>query len=126
MSNFLVGNVLLLGSIICGSFSQILIKLLLQRYDGTFSAADLKEFLDTGTLVSGMTSLLLLIVGFVLWVSALTKLPLSYAYPIACSSVLLVAYLSALLLGETVTPRIYMGTLLVLAGIVLAMPGVSR
>jgi uncharacterized membrane protein len=60
--------------------------------------------------------------GFVFWTLSLTKLNLSYAYPIACSSALLVAFLSAAVLGETVTLKTWMGTLLIVLGTALIVP----
>jgi uncharacterized membrane protein len=61
-------------------------------------------------------------VGLVFWLLCLDRLNLSYAYPIACSSVLLVALFSGLFLGETVTLKMWSGTVLILIGIVLLMP----
>jgi len=57
--------------------------------------------------------------GFNYWIICLIKLVLSYAYPIACGSALIVAILSVTILGETVTPKIWIGTLLIMAGTVL-------
>ena len=70
----------------------------------------------------GSIALLLLVSGFLFWVLSLTRLDLSYAYPIACSSVLLVALMSAIFLGEAVTLRMWSGTVLILIGIALLTP----
>jgi drug/metabolite transporter (DMT)-like permease len=45
----------------------------------------------------------LMIRGYLLWLGLRTNLNLSYAYPIACSSVVPVAFLSTWLLGEKLT-----------------------
>jgi drug/metabolite transporter (DMT)-like permease len=67
--------------------------------------------------------MVLLVAGFLLWVLCLTKLDLSYAYPVVCSSVLLVAFFSGLFLGETITVRTWCATALILAGLVLLGSG---
>jgi undecaprenyl phosphate-alpha-L-ara4N flippase subunit ArnE len=61
--------------------------------------------------------------GFVCWLQALARLDLSYAYPLACASILVVAVLSWLVLGEPLSIRVWIGTLLVLAGVALLAPG---
>ncbi len=124
MSRFVIGNLFLILSMICTASSQILIKGLMDEAgaEGT-SPTQLGTFLFGERLVRGGFALGLLGSGFVFWMLCLVRLDLSYAYPVACTSVLLVAYMSAVLLGEPVTLRIWAGTVLVLLGIVLLMPG---
>ena len=64
----------------------------------------------------------MLVAGFLFWILCLVRLELSYAYPVACSSVLFVSLFSVIFLGETVTPRMWIGTAFILVGLVLLMP----
>jgi drug/metabolite transporter (DMT)-like permease len=64
----------------------------------------------------------MIVAGFIFWTFSLTKLNLSYAYPIACSSALLVALLSAFLLGEAVTVKTWLGTGMIVVGTALLVP----
>ncbi|MCP3978117.1 MAG: EamA family transporter [bacterium] len=123
MSQFAVGNVYLLLSMTLATGSQVLFKGLVDAYgEGSAAGVTLREFLTTATLLRGVLAGSMLVAGFALWILCLTKLELSYAYPLACSSVLLVAWFSALFLGEPVSARMWVGTLLVLGGLVLLTP----
>ena len=62
------------------------------------------------------------VAGFGFWVLALARLELSYAYPIACSSILFVALLSTVFLGEPMTPKMWVGTVMILVGVILLTP----
>jgi multidrug transporter EmrE-like cation transporter len=53
------------------------------------------------------------------WMLALTKLPLSTAYPFTATSFLLILLFGATFLGEPVTPAKVFGTLLIVAGIIV-------
>ena len=64
----------------------------------------------------------LLVAGFVLWALCLSRLSLSYAYPVASTSVLLIAIFSVVVLGEAINLRMWAGTALILVGIVLLRP----
>jgi uncharacterized membrane protein len=117
MTPFVFGNVLLFLSIMLGAGSQIFFKL-------SFNAVGSLR-LDSGVWqqISNPRALLflavgfaMLIAGFIFWMSSLTKLNLSYAYPLACGSALLVVALSALFLGEAVTLKMWCGAALVALG----------
>ena len=60
----------------------------------------------------------------VLWVWILTRIPLSQAYPWAALGAVFVPFLAVVLLGETVTPLYWLGSLLIAVGIILAQLGV--
>jgi len=123
MSKFVAGNFLLLCSMLMGSGSQILIKSLLNKYQGSLlNIADLKAFVDVPNIIASVISLMMLLLGFVFWILALSKLNLNYAYPIACTSVIFVALFSSIFLGESITLRMSIGTALILVGIIFLMP----
>lgn len=58
------------------------------------------------------------------WLAAMTKLPLSYAYPVFASlTFVLVIGLSTILFKETITPPKAIGIGLIIAGIVIGSQG---
>jgi drug/metabolite transporter (DMT)-like permease len=123
MSSFLIGNLFLVGSMVCNSGSQLLIKKVLDEVkDNPTGGSFLQQMLVPDRLLRGGAGMFLIVAGFVFWMLCLARLQLAYAYPIACSSVLLVTFFSAIFLNEAVTGRMWAGTALVLLGIVLLGP----
>jgi len=123
MSKFWWGNLYLLVSVLCAVSSQIMIKSLLDEVQAAAEGWQaLQAMLSDGRLFRAAVASALLVAGFVFWILCLTKLDLSYAYPIACSSVLIVVFFSAFSLGEAVTPRVWVGTVLILLGLVALGP----
>lgn len=59
--------------------------------------------------------------GTVLWIIALSRLPLKVVYPFVALTLVLVYLGAALLLGERITPRGLAGTLVVLAGLAMIL-----
>lgn len=89
------------------------------------SAAGKAEFLLAMLLnpwvVSGLVAAF---VASLCWMLALSKLPLSTAYPFTATSFLLILFFGALCLGEAVTPGKLFGTMMIVGGVaVLAMKG---
>jgi drug/metabolite transporter (DMT)-like permease len=123
MSRFMTGNLFLALSMLCAASSQVVLKALLDDVrPQTLDWPTIQLFLAPGRLWRGCASLTLVVMGFAFWVLCLTRLNLSYAYPIACTSVLIVALLSMAFLGEPMTPRMWIGTGLVLVAIILLAP----
>lgn len=58
-------------------------------------------------------------VGTIIWVMALSKLPLSKVYPFTVLTFVLVYAASFVVLGERITVQVLAGALLVLAGLVV-------
>lgn len=61
----------------------------------------------------------------VLWVWLLTRVPLSRAYPFAALAMILVPLASMLIYGDRVRPLFWVGSLLVVVGVVLAQRSVG-
>lgn len=59
--------------------------------------------------------------GTVLWILALSRLPLKVVYPFVALTLVLVYLGAALLLGERITLRGALGTVVVLAGLALIL-----
>ena len=124
MSRFVVGNLFLLTSMLCAAASHVLLKSLLDETRiESWTPSALAALLDARTIVRGGLVGVLLVLGFVLWILCLRRLDLSYAYPIACSSLLLVVLFSVLFLGESFTAKMWLGTVLILLGVILLSPG---
>ena len=123
MSRFLIGNLYLAVSMLCTAGSQVMFKMLIDdvRPD-RLTWSEMRRFLTPRRLVRAGVASVIVVLGFVTWVQCLARLELSYAYPAASASVLLVALFSAVFLGEPVTRRIWLGTALILLGVVLLAP----
>ena len=120
MSRFLIGNVFLFCSMILAVGSQLLIKALIDEVRP--SGLELRQLLAFGEgdrLLRGGLAAAMVVAGFICWLLCLVRLDLSYAYPVVCSSVLLVAIFSVLFVGETMTVRTWCATLLILLGLIL-------
>lgn len=123
MSKFLVGNLFLGLSVLLSSSSQVIIKKLMTELDANDGlVAKIQQLLVAARFWRAGLAGVMIVVGFLAWVVCLSKLDLSYAYPIACGSALLVTVLSVVFLGETATPKMWAGTLLIMVGTVLLAP----
>lgn len=120
---FAAGNVFLLASMLCSSGAQLLLKRVIDeaRLSAAGGAA-LLSLLTWERVLRGGGALLLVGLGFICWILCLTRLDLTYAYPIACASVLFVTLFGAVFLHEAVSARTWAGTVLVVLGVVLLGP----
>jgi drug/metabolite transporter (DMT)-like permease len=120
MSQFAVGNMFLGLSVLLGAGAQVVLKrLMLAMGSGGIQALTPVRLWNDGLLSVATAAGAMLIAGFLFWLASLSRLDLSYAYPVACTSALLVAVFSALFLNETVTLKMIAGTILMVAGATL-------
>lgn len=123
MSKIWVGNTYLLLSILFTSGSQVVLKALFNETGPLHADFSLLEQALTGKrFILLAAALIMLVASFLFWMMSLSRLDLSYAYPLACSSALLVAAFSMLFLGEAVTARMWLGTILIVLGTVFLVP----
>jgi drug/metabolite transporter (DMT)-like permease len=115
MSAFWAGNVYLLVSMLFGAASQIVFKALFNEV-GPLVWPPTQLLDHPGAVMRIATALILLGGAFVFWMMSISRLNLSYAYPIACASALLVACFSVFFLGEAVSLRMWLGTVLIVLG----------
>ena len=120
MSNVGSGNAFLLLSILFASGSQVVLKGLFNE-TGPLSTNGLflEQLLSEGRFVRLSAALAMVVVAFIFWTLSLSRLDLSYAYAVACSSALVVAFFSVLFLGEAVTTRMWGGIVLIVLGTAL-------
>ena len=71
-------------------------------------------------IISGLAAALL---ASVTWMAAMTRLPLSHAYPFTSLAFVLVIFLSALFFHEAITPLKVAGAALVILGIIVGSQG---
>lgn len=122
MSDFMVGNIFLGASLFLGSLSQVLLKSLLKQYGRFDSWFEIIHRLDAAAMLRLIFVGMMIGAGFLCWILSLTRLNLSYAYPIACGSALLVALFSYWILGEALTFKIWIGTALIVLGTLFLIP----
>ncbi len=123
MSKFAMGNILLFASMLCTTASHIMIKALIDEAgDKDLTLSSLFALFTGPKLFRSVIAGSLLVTGFLFWALCLSRLSLSYAYPVASTSVLLIAIFSVVVLGETISLKMWAGTALILLGIVLLRP----
>ena len=105
-----------------GTIGQLLLKHVMNGI-GPLGAAQFYSPIQTvfRLLVNPLfvAAVLLYCVGFVLWLVVLSKLQLSYAYPILALSYCLVPLLSRLIFGEPVSLMRWIGIAIICVGVVL-------
>ena len=122
MSKFAMGNILLFASMLCTTASHVMIKALIDEAGESLTLSSLFTVFTGPKLFRSVLAASLLVAGFLLWALCLSRLSLSYAYPVASTSVLLIAVFSVVVLGEAISLKMWAGTVLILAGIVLLRP----
>jgi len=123
MTTFWVGNIYLLLTMLCAAGSHILFKALLNEIGPLgFNWNSVYALCFYGRSSRAFLAATLLIAGFLFWIMSLSRLNISYAYPIASASALLVTFFSVLFLEETVSVRMWSGTVLIVAGTILLAP----
>lgn len=122
MSRFASGNLFLLLSMICATTAQVFLKRALDGVEPGLSLESWRPLLEADRAGRGLLALALIGAGFVFWTLCLARLELSYAYPIASASILFVALLSVLFLGESMTPRMWLGAACIVVGVALLTP----
>lgn len=118
--SFLTGNAWLAASILLASTGQVCLRAALREGDRlpaisrvALGEAPLGRVLLFGVAAAGIVA------GFVAWAFCLRHLAVSYAYTVACSSVVLVSVLGCLLLRERWSVSMSLGAALILCGTIL-------
>ena len=112
--------VLLILAVLVASVGQILLKkgmMTVGGFDGDITI--LKYFLNTFTNIHVMIGLAFYVVGTLIWLIVLTKLPLSIAYPCLALGYVLVAISSKFVFSEQITALRWVGIITVCIGVFL-------
>ena len=118
---------LALSAPLIGTAGQLLLKHVMRGVGPIALAQAASPWRIIRQLVLNPTFLLavaLYAVGFVIWLVVISKLDLSYAYPILALSYSLVPLLSWLAFGEHISPMRWVGIAIICAGV--AVVGLSR
>jgi len=113
---------LILTSVVLAGFAQITLKTGVNHVTGTsggelqMSAGSLRSLLSSPIVWGG---LVLFGLSAVVWLFALSRASLSFAYPFAALSYVLILVFSVLVLHETVQPLRWLGVAFIVTGIVL-------
>lgn len=112
--------ILIIISIILGALGQIALK----SGANVFREVSIEELLTKRLLAlltekNIMLGVVLYGISAVLWILALTKKELSYAYPLIGVGYILVVGFSILFLGEEVTWLRWLGVILIVIGVIL-------
>lgn len=122
MTGTQLGNLLLTVSVLAGAAGHTLLKHVVGSLP-TVGDLLVPSYLFRLTVMGPLAlALLLLLVSLSAWLGAIRHLDLSYAYAMASASILVVAVLAALFLGETMSLKVWLGLLLILAGCALVAP----
>ena len=70
-----------------------------------------------------MSSLVAAVAAFLCWVMAMSRFEIGYAYPFTSMAFLIVMLLGVVLFGETLSTTRVMGTVLIVAGIIVLSRG---
>jgi len=110
---------LLLGSVTCDVIGQVCFKLGVGHHESGNTrgiAALLRRIIGSPWIAVGVATYA---VEFVLWFAALSRAPLSFAFPIAALSYVGVVLASRLVLRERVSTRRWLGTAAIVIGVAL-------
>lgn len=115
---------IILSSVTLTAFAQLALKLSSARHAAPVESAALlrslfEQFMNPWT-IAGVVAYGL---SFVLWILALREVPLTIAYPFMGLTLVMVAILGVIVLGETLSLAKLCGMLLVCAGLVLLARG---
>jgi drug/metabolite transporter (DMT)-like permease len=118
---------LALSAPVIGTIGQILLKHVMRNVGPIAMAQVVSPWRIIQQLIWNPTFLLavaLYILGFVIWLIVLSKLDLSFAYPILALSYSLVPLLSMWTFGENIPPMRWVGIAIICLGV--AVVGLSR
>jgi len=122
MSRTYLGHLLLTLSVLAGAAGHTLLKHIVVSLPDAGYLAVGRYVLHLPVLGRLLLALLFLAIAFLAWLGALRHLELSYSYAIASASIVIVAVLAAVFLGESIAPKAWFGLLLIVIGCVLVAP----
>jgi multidrug transporter EmrE-like cation transporter len=116
-----IAIVYILISVLAGATGQILLKTGMNRMGAlTLSFDQLFNILwRLGTNPYVVIGLIIYVTGTVFWLAALSRVDLSYAYPFASLSYVVMLLAAWFIFGENITPLRLIGTLVVGLGVFL-------
>lgn len=126
MSRTYLGHLLLAVSVLAGAAGHTFLKHIVASLPGMSYQVVGKYIVNPLVLSRLFLASVLLVIAFAAWLGALRHLDLSYSYAMASASILIVAVLAAVFLGESIAPQAWLGLLLIVIGCVLIAPAQAR
>ncbi len=118
----LVSLLLVLGAVGTATAGQLLLKSGMTTV-GRLGASILQQPLQTALTVASVPTIWLGLacyaLGAVLWMVVLSRLDLSFAYPLLALSYILIPLLSYLILGENIPPLRWVGIAVIFIGVII-------
>lgn len=105
---------LLFGYIICVTLAQILLKTSMNQL--AMARVNLQFFQSVFSSPRVLTGIVLYVLSFIIWLVVLTRMELTFAYPLLSLSVVLVAIISWFFMGETFNVYRLSGMVLTILG----------
>jgi uncharacterized membrane protein len=123
-SVFMNGYVLIGLAILCAAISQLLFKSGVEAVGGIDLSSRLVgqgvRMLSNWRIITG---LVIYVIGWLMWMAALSRFDLSFAYPFTSVNYILVTILSVAILGETLSPVRVIGIAVICIGLVVLSRG---
>ena len=116
-----IAVIYILISVLGGALGQILLKKGMSSMGPLTLSVDKAPsiLLKMGTNPYVIVGLGIYVLGTVFWLAALSRVDLSYAYPFASLSYVIMLIASWLVFGETITPLRLIGSAVIIAGVIL-------
>lgn len=112
--------ILILVSVFLGAIGQVLVKYgassLELNFTGKYLITSIISILKNAPVMCGIISYG---VSFLLWIKVLSKVELSYAYPMVSIGYILVMFFSYFLFKENISIIRILGVILIISGVVL-------
>jgi len=112
--------ILILVSVFLGAIGQVLVKYgassLELNFAGKYLITSIISILKNAPVMCGIISYG---VSFLLWIKVLSKVELSYAYPMVSIGYILIMFFSYFLFKENISIIRILGVILIVAGVVL-------
>lgn len=119
----MLNYILIFTSIILGVAGQLTLKQGASQIGGFDFSKPLEFAISAFTNLYVLGGLALYFISALVWIVALSKVDLSFAYPLVSIGYILVLIFSSILFKEKVLPIHWLGVLLILGGVVLITRG---
>jgi len=111
--------ILVLISVVLGSFGQIFMKMGLKEKPIDFTQLASMKLFETLFQKYVFLGIVLYMLAVLLWFAVLSKAELSFAYPLISLAYVLTAFLAIFFFGENITLVRWLGIILILGGVFL-------
>ena len=120
----MIGYLVILTSLACAVLAQVLFKLGVNSVGGfELNGNVLGGLLNLLTQWQVLLGLATYVLGWLLWMNALSRFDLSFVYPFTVLNYVMILGASWLILGEGASPIRYLGVTLICGGVIISARG---